>query len=296
MPDQKIIKQSVTAGDYTEGGGGVFYFAVSSWPLGSQMALRPTLEGLGVKEIDYQLAATLDHEPIWAGAIAIAISKIGSKSWKVDSEISLRTKRAQELFLGADAGRGWVTFISKLIQDFLLCNNGAFIEVVRATSSPASQIIGLVPLNSMRCVRTGDPLQPVIYQDLKGAFHGLKTHEVIELVDMPSTRAGQFGMGKCAAYRAYSSIYKMAAIDSYVSEKVSGRRPLAVHLINGLNDMQLRSVLSTAQSESDARGAIAYMGAIMATIPGDTTPTVATVPLAEFPDNFNRRTNWIFRF
>jgi hypothetical protein len=98
-----------------------------------------------------------------------------------------------------------------------------------------------------------------------------------------------FGSGKCAAFRAYKSIYKLACIEQYISDKVSGRRPLAINLINGVNAPQLKSILDTAQSEADARGIIAYMGAIIAAVAGDTTPGVATIPLADFPDNFNRR-------
>lgn len=288
MPDQDILKRSVTASDYQESPqGGAFLLRVASWP--SYGSLLPTIDNLSLREADWACIATVDHEAIWAGAMAIAITKVSSLAWEVQGDIPLRTKRGQELLLNADAGRGWVSFISKILQDFLLTSNGAFIEVVRATSSENSAIIGLIPLDSMRCTRTGDPSYPVTYTDLKGNIHNLRAVDVIEFADMPSSRASMFGSGKCAAARAYKSIYKLACIESYISDKVSGRRPLAVHLVNGLNDLQLRSVLQTAQSEAVARGAIAYMGAIMATVPGETAPGIATIPLADFPDNFNRR-------
>lgn len=287
MPDTKVIGKSVTAGDYAVSpSGGAFFMAVTTWPYNPY--LPPNLDGLSFQESDKVTAGTLDQEAFWAGAVSIALTKISSLSWEVQGDIPLRTKRGQELLLESDAGRGWVSFISKVLQDFLLTNNGAFVEVVR-DGGINSQIIGLIPLDTMRCKRTGDPEIPIIYTDLKGRDHELKSYEVIDFVDMPSSRASMLGSGKCAAARAYKAIYKMASMDTYVSDKVSGRRPLAVHLINGLNDLQLRSVLQTAQSEADARGAIAYMGAIMATIPGEIAPQVATIPLADFPDNFNRK-------
>ena len=65
-------------------------------------------------------------------------------------------------------------------------------------------------------------------KDLEIARKAMEITDVIEFADMPSSRASMFGSGKCAAARAYKSIYKLACIESYISDKVSGRRPLAV--------------------------------------------------------------------
>lgn len=286
MPDQDILAKSVTKADYTEGSAYYWAIGTSTW---NQGPLLPSLVGLTPKESDYLTLSTIDHEAIWAGAVAIALTKVASLAWEIEGEIQLRTKRAHELLMGADAGRGWVSFLSKLLQDYLLTNNGCFIEIVRATKSINSQIIGLIPLDTMRCVRTGDPQKPVCYRDLKGAIHELRAGDVLDFAEMPSSRASMFGTGKCSAARAYTSIYKLACIEQYVADKVSGRRPLAINLINGLNDKQLRDVLNSAQSEANGKGVIAYMGAIIATTPGDSPVNVATIPLADFPDNFNRK-------
>jgi hypothetical protein len=288
MPDTDILEHSVTKSDYAlSPQGGAFYLNISNWP--QTYALPPSLDNRSMRESDALTISTLDQEAIWAGAVAIAITKVSSLSWEVTGDIPLRTRRGQDLLLNADAGRGWVSFISKLLQDFLLTSNGCFIEVVRAADGEASPIIGLIPLDSMRCTRTGNAETPVIYQDLKGQLHELKYYEVLEFADMPSTRASMFGSGKCAAARAYKSIYKLACIEQYISEKVSGRNPSTLELIRGLNDPQLKSVLTTAQSEADARGVIAYMGAILATIPGDGAISNASIPLKGFPDNFDRQ-------
>lgn len=288
MPDLNtdVLNRSVTQGDYEVGR--AYYWAVSLWPQ-STHALRPDLYGLSLKESDFETISTVDHEVLWAGAVAIATTKVSSLSWEVQGSVPLRTSRGHELLLQSDAGNGWVSFISKLLQDFLLTDNGCFIEIVRQSSSINSQIIGLMPLDSLRCTRTKDPTKPVVYTDLQGRNHELQRHEVITMSDLPSPRADLLGSGKCAAHRAYTAIYKLSSIDVYINDKVTGRKPLAVYLINGLNDPQLRSVLVSAQAEADARGAVAYMGAILATVPGDTTPGVATIDLASFPDRFNRK-------
>jgi hypothetical protein len=126
----------------------------------------------------------------------------------------------------------WTTFLYQHLRDFLTTDNGAFIEIVRATRAAGSRIIGLMHLDSLRCQRTGDPDIPVIYTDRKGREHEMKYHQVMLFADMPDPGATYFGVGYCAASRAYKSIYRMSAIERYGSEKVSGRRPLAIHFVN----------------------------------------------------------------
>ena len=288
MPEIEVIQRSVTAGDYPDNpNGGAFYLALSNY--NANRAFPPDLRGLSLRESDFITSASIDHEAIWAGAVAIAITKVSSLSWEIEGDIPLRNRRAQDLMNMADAGRGWVSFISKLLQDFLTTNNGAFCEIVRETGNENSPIIGLIPLDSLRVTRTGDPETPCSYTDLKGRTHLLRSCDVLEFADMPSSRANLFGSGRCAAFRSYKSIYKLANIEDLISEKVSGRNPSELNMISGINAQQLQAVLNTAQSQADAKGIIAYMGAIVAAIPGDTAPQVANIKLKGFPENFDRQ-------
>jgi len=288
MAELDVLSKSVTSSDYNETpNGGAFYMAFRNFS--HNVAFPPSLEGLGLRESDYITSATIDHEALWAGAVAIAITKVSSLSWEIEGDIPLRNRRAQDLLLMADAGRGWVSFISKLLQDFLTTNNGAFCEIVRETESENSPIIGLIPLDSLRVTRTGDPEYPCTYQDLKGRVHNLRACDVIEFSDMPSNRANLYGSGRCAAYRAYKSIYKLANIEDYQSEKISGRNPSELNFITGVNANQLQAVLDTAQQQANAKGIIAYMGAIIAAFPGEQQPQVANIKLKGLPDDFDRK-------
>ena len=53
--------------------------------------------------------------------------------------------------------RGWVPFLNMHLRDYLLTDNGAFVEVVRASAASGSRIIGPAHLDSARCTRTADP-------------------------------------------------------------------------------------------------------------------------------------------
>lgn len=287
MSDSEIINKSVTKQDYPEDPrGGVVYFMVPYWGLPGGGQLPPAPPDYWTKSRDWVLRSTVLQEDMWGSAIAIAATKMAALNWEVDSEVPLRAKRAQELLLEMD----WTTFIYQHLRDYLTTDNGSFIEIVRASRAIGSRIIGLVHLDSMRCQRTGDPDIPILYTDRKGKEHELKDYQVICLSDMPDPGATYFGVGLSAASRAYKAIYKLASIERYVTEKVSGRRPLAIHFVNSISRQQLANIRNTADAAADQQGVLSYMGAIVVPLmDADKPPEVATVDLAGLPDGFNRK-------
>jgi hypothetical protein len=224
------------------------------------------------------------HEDFWAGALGIAVTKSASLSWEVDSEVPLRASRAQELVKGTN----WVSFLSRHLQDFLCTDNGTFVEIVRATKGAGSRIIGLVHLDSLRCTRTGDPDIPVIYRDKMNNEHEIKRHQIFFFSDMEDPSETFYGVGHCAASRSYRSIYKMAIMDRFSSEKIAGRRPLAINFVNSISPTQMESIQASAQADADRRGIMSYMGAIIVPLlDAEKEPSVATIDLAGIPDGFN---------
>ena len=227
---------------------------------------------------------------MWASALYKAITKKTARGWKISdvNESGLRIQRGQDLLHSAD-GTGWVPFISRHLQDYLTTDNGAFVEVVRTSSAAGSKILGLVHLDSLRCMRTGDLARPVLYRDDLGTEHELQAHQVLSFADMPSPRQTFHGVGRCAASRAWETILKLAAMETYFREKVSGTRNLAIHLVSGITKPQLQQALAQADAESAHKGHIVYRGAVI--IPGlDTSASnvnVVSIPLAEIPDGFN---------
>jgi len=189
----------------------------------------------------------------------------------------------------ADLQSGWTPFLSKHLQDYLLGDNGAFIEIVRQTASLNSAVIGMVHLDASRCQRTGDPEIPVLYTDRKGRIHELKRYEVIDITDMPDPREIYFGVGHCAASRAYRQITKQASVETYIYEKINGQKIKEVSFVSGINQKQIDNFIRAAEGQASATGLVAYMGAVIVPVPGDKPPEVAKVPLAEFPDGFDRK-------
>lgn len=297
-PAIDFLNESVTKGDITSKvSNNVIHVMI---PLGDsagwgsygidQLPLPPSPPPYWTIERDILLRTTPHKETYWAGALGIAISKIAAMGFEIKGDVPLRVKRGQEIMLYADGRQvGYVNFISKHLRDYLTTDNGAFIEIVRETSSYMSRVIGVRHLDSARCIRTGDPLIPVVYRDRRNYYHELKYHEVICIADMPDAGETYNGIGLCAASRAYFSIYKMAAIEWYLREKVGGLQPLAIHIVNGILDSQLQGAVQAAKEGAVSRGVMAHMGAVMIGIPADQQPGLVTIPLAELPDGFNRR-------
>ncbi len=292
MADTDFITKSVTAEDQGRVYNGVLNMIVPNvWGSSSNnILIPPALPPYWSQSRDSVLRATTYNEGMWGAAVGITITKAASSSWELKGLSERKLKKLQELYLFAD-GRlvGWVQFLSKHLRDFLTTDNGAFVEIVRAGKSIGSPIIGLRHLDSLRSIRTGDPKTPLLYRDRKSKVHELKSHQVMMFSDMPDPAETFYGVGNSAASRAYTSIYKLAAIEWYLREKIAGLRPLAIYIVNGLLQNQIEGAVRAAEEQTIAKGLAAYMGAVIVGVPSDKPPQVATIPLAELPDRFNRK-------
>lgn len=139
------------------------------------------------------------------------------------------------------------------------------------------------------CTRTGDPVIPLLYRDKLNRIHELRDHQVMMFSEMPDPSETFFDVGLCAASRAYNSIYKLMSIENYLKEKVTGIKPLAIYIVNGVLDKQLKDAVETAKNEQVGRGLASYMGAVILGVPEDSPPQLVTIPLAELPDRFARK-------
>lgn len=256
---------------------------------------------------DVALTATLHKEDMWAGAVSKVATKFASHGFTIkDSKDSQRrVGDSQKLLKGADGGQGWVTFAEKVIQDLATCDNGIFIRIRRADdqamklkaadkefvevvqSSPGAKIAGLYHMDSLRCMRTGNLAYPVRYQPLFGAPQLLRWDQVLMYADMPSPRAELYGVGLCAASRAYKTIATVAAMRQLLHEFVTGGGANKLVFVGGILDTTLRNLISAGLSEQQAKGFVYYLGTILGAVPGDTPITISEVLLKSLPQNFD---------
>lgn len=305
-----------------------FYFPLQ---YGRQVSVLPLdLPPRWTRERDYILASTVDHNTMWAGAVAWAISRVAALDWTVKDQggDEDRAERARKVLLDANLGQGWVTFLTQHLTDYLTTDNGAFTEVIWSTLrvrrdeagnlQPVGRVLGIQHLDSVRCTRVNDtdlgpyaeqvaaywgirPDEvharnfPVIYTDLAGRPHLLWRWQVGHISDMTSPRAELRGTGLCAASRSYHAIVKDANLERYVSEKIVGHSPKDIHLVSGIMPKQFEDATRGSLDQSRSENRQVYRGVVV--IPGikpDAAVSGYRIPIAEIPDGFDpeqERTN-----
>ena len=291
-----VIKKSVTADDTLAAnaqGAVTVILGPAGWSSYFSAGLLDGIKGAtglpvyGSKNADVILSESPMIENMWASAVNSAISKQTALGFTINdtADSARRIKQCQQLMLDYDGN--FITGLSKHLRDFLTTDNGSFIEIVRQSSAAGSKIVGLRHLDSVRCYRTGDPERPLVYIDSTGRHHLLNYDDCIMLSDMPSSRVEFRGYGISAARRAWETILKMTAMETYIREKISGSRNLAIHIVNGISAQQLEGALASSDNGTKQKGFVVYKGSTIIPMLKNETPSLVTIPLAEIPDGFN---------
>lgn len=265
----------------------------AQWPLA--LCDPQALPAYHSQQRDWHLRSTILHEPHWAAATNIVVTQIASASWEIEPDgkseaLARRIRKFKEILDHAEGGMGWVELISKVALDYCTTNNGAFIEIARAGRNAQAAIKGFYHLDSNRCTRTNNPRYPVQYEDLQGNIHELAAHQVIFFADMPNPDAQLYGVGLCAADRAYMHIVRMAIIEHYYREKIIGRKPQELHFVGPMSASQLNDAVTMANLEADSESRRLFMGVVIQSVLGDVPPSGYRIQLSGLPDNFDRQT------
>lgn len=284
------VTKSDTEGQYTKGhAGSVWQFFFPAGGENSYGVLPPMPPLYWSQERDRLLRSTVLRGGFWAHAVGIACTKQAAQSFEIEAEDKPQlVKRAQEMMLALD-GKGYVQGVQRGVRDFLTTDNGEFWEIVRVSNAAGSRVLGLMHLDSLRCIRTGDDEIPLNYLDLKGRWHELRSHEVIMMCDMPSASAELFGVGLSAASRAYKAIYELDAITTYVNEKITGNKANEIHLVNGVSEKTLTSSIASAEAQNVQQGYTLYKGVVVVPVYSENPVSGYRIEIAGIPDKFNRK-------
>jgi hypothetical protein len=107
------------------------------------------------------------------------------------------------------------------------------------------------------------------------------------MADMPNSSEMYWGVGFCAASRAYKAIRKLAALEAYVTEKITGQRPLSLNFVSNVSQTQIDDAVAAAKDQALSLGRSIYMGAvIIANIDPTAQAGVSSIDLAGLPDGF----------
>lgn len=237
-----------------------------------------------------------------SGAMYTFSSKIKTIPFSViprDTTIKSHQRMADEwtdkLTYDIEFNQGYGVFVSKFIEDLVGTDNGAFMEIIGEgdpLDAIEGQALGIANLDSTRCLRTGDPEYPVVYQSPNGGRYKLHYTRVGFASQMPSADESMHGVGFCAISRAISTAQNLWDIAQYHAEKLGSQQKRAILLAKGgLDPIVVGKSLESATSMALNKGFARYMP--VAIIGDRTIPAadLALIDLVSLPDGFDFRTS-----
>lgn len=242
------------------------------------------------KARDKQLRQFIPTESMFSSALGIVIVRNAGFDWEIQGDTKT-AQRVHEILTEANMGLGWVDLISKVSIDLYTQDSGAFIEVVRDGEGFDAPFIGLNHLDAARCYHTGDPLKPVIYQDVQSKYHLLEWWNVVTLAEMPTAVEGLYGLQFCAETRLMLAAQIMKNIAIYKKEKSGGRNTRAIQLIQGITTETINDAIQDLRNRADSQGFMRYMQpVIIGSHDPQATIDVKTLELVSLPDGFDEDT------
>lgn len=163
----------------------------------------------------------------------------------------------QEVFRQACFGRGWGTFVTQTVMNFLRYDTGAYIETIYAGDAydkPLGAIVGLNVLDTLKCYPTGDPRYPAVYYDRWGGLHVLHHARCLRMVDMLDTDELRPGYGECALSRAVMIAMQETWIQRYITSRLDDVPPPGVTAISNLNKQAWEQILFKYEQQARTDG------------------------------------------
>lgn len=283
--DEKILDHSITSTSPTVTNPSLRLLLTSSVskiePWGRDWAKR-----------DRQLAEFFLEEPFLTSAVYNIATTRSALSWELDGP-PRTVKQTKDMLMESDKGGGWISLMFKVAVDLLTQDNGAFVEIVRKPPArgrrpEAMPVLGMVHLSSRRCVRTGDPREPVIYTNKDGDLIPLKWYQVITFEEMPHPSDDFRGRQISFVTRVLKAAEIIKEITKYKEEKVSGRFNRALHLVGGVAQHEIEDIQNKGQLNADNMGLTKYMQPIiLASLDPNAKVSHEQIDMATLPDAFD---------
>jgi len=247
---------------------------------------------------DEDLSKFWKEEPFLESAITSLAMTRAALSWELSGP-PRTVKNTQIMLNSADFGQGWQHLMMLVNTDLLTSDNGAFIEIIREKATrgrkPESMpVLGLAHLPAIRCFRTGNPMQPVIYIDRDNKEHKLNWYQVITLAENPIPES-ETGRQLCFVSRVLGFAQMIKDVEQHHREKLSGRFSKAIHVVSGVAQGEIETIKQVGEIDNNNRGMYRYgQPVILTTIDPNARVTKETIELASLPDgfDFDQLMNW----
>jgi len=210
---------------------------------------------LGDSGRDAYLRKIWKLEPIASGACYSVVSKLRTLGWTLEGGRN-QVKKWTSILHEAEDGAGWGVFISKLVEDYLTTDSGAFIELGKKFRNGPVQ--ALYHIDAARCRLIGAGM--TIYTDPIGMEYKLKPGDYAHFNSLPSPDQDLHGMGFCFVSRALKAIKLLLALHKYESEKLENLPPEGIATITGLTTKQVEKAFDLYKAKRMSRDQLTFPG------------------------------------
>lgn len=195
------------------------------------------------------------HNTLVTGALSNIITRVDQTPWKMIGQPKDHTQHYHHLLQESNQGNGFSDFISKIVQDFLTLDLGAFIEIVGPGASDQPLVGPPLALNSLdgaRCYVTGNPEWPVYYMSHRsGGLHKMHHTRVARLVDLPSPDPEMKGLGLSALSRAAAVVHAELLLVRHEIGELDDTPASGILSFAGLSEKQLVKALQKYNEDQD---------------------------------------------
>lgn len=235
-----------------------------------------------------------------SGAIYTLITKmitvpvtVIARDLSIRKHVEIAQQYTDILRHGAQFGKGWRTFFSKFLEDYIGQDNGAFAEIIGFGDKEGpieGGAISIAHLDAARCQRTSNPEYPVIYYDSDGKPHRLHYTRVVYESQMPSSNENMHDVGFCAVSRAINAAQNLLDISVYKQEKL-GSRPKRQFILTkgGLDPEDIQNAIAMADTAMNAQGLSRFSKSIAIGDRNLPDAGMEQIDLSSVPDGFDER-------
>ncbi len=217
--------------------------------------LGDSAPSLGDPARDPYLRKIWKKEPICAGAVYSVVSKLRTLGWTLEGGRN-QVKQWTNILHEAEDGAGWGVFISKLVEDYLTTDSGAFIELGKKFKN--GPVRGLFYIDAVRCRLIG--AGHMVYKDSTGIDIPIKPEDFAHFNSLPSPDQDLFGMGFCFVSRALKAVKLLLALHQYESEKLENLPPEGIATVTGLTIKQVQKAFDLYKAKRQSRDQLTFPG------------------------------------
>lgn len=234
-----------------------------------------------------------------SGTVGLLTSKVINVPVRVEPrDYSLKThmKQADEytrrLMEESEFGQTWITFASKILEDWFKCDNGMFMEVIgdgRKDGPIQGPALGLAALDSTKITRKKNPEYPIAYIDEDGYQYKLHHTRVAYAADQPSNIVEMRGIGFSSVSRTINVAQNLVDMSIYNQEKLGSRPMRAILFTPGIPTDVVEATMQMSAEMMDNQGLRRFSK--MPILGGNSTDAdVRLIPLSSVPDGFDQET------